>query len=114
MSLDCWSNTWNHVGKPVSEIGHADFSPSYEVDTLHVFTLDNGKCVVVHECGCSCYESSQADLEVLPFARAMEKYISYKRENNGTFTNLELLEVKLIEKEEQEKANESRCKNCNP
>ena len=111
MSISCWSDCWDSAagGKPVSEVGHADFSESYEMDQMHVFQLDNGKYAVVYESGCSCYESSSAEVEILPFARAFEKYIQYKKDNGGTFTNLEYLEMKS-----QEKENESLSKNNDP
>ena len=112
MSLDCWAECWTSTAgsKPASEVGHADFSESYEVDTMHVFQLQNGQWAVVRECGCSCYESSEADIELFPsYGKAVIKYIEYRKENGGTFTNLEYLEMKSLEKE-----NEPLSKNSNP
>ncbi len=81
------------------------------MDQIHVFALTDGTYAYVSESGCSCYGSEDAELELLPLARAMDKYRDYKKSKGGVFTNLELLEMKSIEKEEQE--NEPRCKNCN-
>lgn len=113
MSLDCWDDGWSdrvNGAKPIAEVGHADASQPYEMDMLHVFRLDTGEYVIVTECGCSCYESSNADLEMQPsFAVAMDKYMSYKKENSLEFSNLEYLEMKSMEKE-----NEPHLTNIDP
>jgi hypothetical protein len=41
-----------------------DTSESYEMNRSHVFELENGKFGAVTEQGCSCYESSDADIEI--------------------------------------------------
>ena len=105
MSINCWSTCWDKIAgeKPVSEIAHADFSESYEIEMMHIFKLSSGKAVTVHECGCSCYESSQADVEVYPNSNAaIEKFLQYKKDRGGSFSNLEYLELKVVEKEKNE------------
>lgn len=102
MSLDCWSDNWtNRINgaHPIAEIGHADASESYEMDMMHVFQLSDGHWVIVRESGCSCYDSSQADVEFLPLNKAIDAYIAYKKDNGIQFTNLEYLEFKSKEKE---------------
>lgn len=114
MSISCWHDCWNsrvNGAKAVSELAHYANPEADWTDEMHVFVLTDGTYVVVYESGCSCYTYDDADLEPLPFARAIEKYIAYKKEHGGVFSNLELLEMKSIEKEERE--NEPRCKNCN-
>jgi hypothetical protein len=114
MSLDCWQKSWeSRVGgaKATSELGHYANPNADWTDEVHVFHLSDGTYAFVSESGCSCYTYDDANLELLPVAQAMEKYREFKKRNDGVFTNLELLEMKSIEKEEQ--ANEPRCKNCN-
>lgn len=113
MSLDCWSECWSNSLnglKPILELGHADCSESWEMDQMHVFKLTDGQYVIVSESGCSCYEPEQADVELQPsLVAAFDKYLEYKKKNGISFTNLEFLEMKSLEKE-----NESLDKNLNP
>jgi hypothetical protein len=114
MSLDCWHDQWagNVDGaKATLELGCFSNPNSDGVDEMHVFQLSDGRYVVVYESGCSCYDYSDAHLEILPLSAAITQYQDYKRQNGGIFTNLELLEIRSIEKEERD--NEPRCKNCN-
>ncbi len=50
--------------EPVEMIESFDKSAAYEMDAAHVFKLANGKYSTVIESGCSCYESSDASVEV--------------------------------------------------
>lgn len=114
MSLNCWHDEWNtRVGGAYAtqELGHYANPSADWTDEVHVFLLSDGTYVFVSESGCSCYTSDDANVESLPYSKAMEQYIAFKKEHDGVFTNLELLEMKSIEKEEL--ANEPRCKNCN-
>ena len=103
MSISCWSDGWTSTAgaKAVAEVGHADCSESWGMEMMHVFQLEGGQYAVVHESGCSCYDSNDADIELLPFAIAFEKYIRYKKDNGLEFTNLEYLEFKSQEKENE-------------
>lgn len=60
--LEAWITTLGSL--PVERIRHADLSESYEMNMAHLFLLENGLYALVTESGCSCYESSQADIEL--------------------------------------------------
>ena len=67
---------------PMEQIAHADFSESYEVDVVHVLLLEDGKYALIIEHGCSCYEVSDADIELFPTKEAvMDKFNKYVSEN---------------------------------
>jgi hypothetical protein len=94
MGLNCWSDCWDYRcdSKPVNEIGHADYSESYTIDQMHVFELANGKFITVSESGCSCYESSEAEVELhLTKQAAISTFMQYKR-SNSDISNLDYLE----------------------
>jgi hypothetical protein len=46
----------------VSLIKSKDNSPDYEMDRKHIFLLENGQYALVKECGCSCYDRSDAEI----------------------------------------------------
>ena len=56
--------------EPVEQVRHLDRSEPYECDEAHVFRLANGKYATVIERGCSCYEASDAKIEVFPTLEA--------------------------------------------
>lgn len=64
----CHSDSWDSIFGclPVAEPYHADYSESYQVDTFHVFELADGKYATISESGCSCYDSSEAVIELHP------------------------------------------------
>lgn len=49
---------------PVRLVYSQDKSGCYETDAKHLFRLENGTYSVVHEVGCSCYDYSDATVEV--------------------------------------------------
>jgi len=51
---------------PIELIKSEDRSPSYEMNRFHVFKLENCQYAAVFECGCSCYEPGQADIDLHP------------------------------------------------
>jgi hypothetical protein len=61
-----------------------DESPSYEMDKFWIVGLENVKYATIHECGCSCYESSKAEIEILASKDACkeqyEKWLKSVRE----------------------------------
>ncbi len=63
-----WIDAFGSV--PIERIAHMDVSQSYEMDRAHVFSLKSGKYALVVESGCSCYEPSQASIELFPSERA--------------------------------------------
>ncbi len=64
MSDGCWSDCWDErYGLPFRELECQDASPDYEMHRAHIFLMNSGKFVLVTESGCSCYDSSDADLE---------------------------------------------------
>lgn len=75
-------SAWIHAlgSMPISRIAHEDRSQSYEMDVAHVFELENGKFALVTEEGCSCYESSDAQIELFPDKKkALKQFEKWKR-----------------------------------
>ena len=67
---------------PAERIAHGDHSASYEVDEAHVFSLENGQFAMVVECGCSCYSSSDADIDLFPDKEsAMKQFDKWESEH---------------------------------
>lgn len=69
VGIDSWDlSAWiEQLGSvPVERLRHEDHSESYEMSVAHLFRLENGKYAVVIEEGCSCYSSSDAQIEVFP------------------------------------------------
>lgn len=65
--LDSWQiEAWiMRLGSfPRKRVFHKDYAGSYEKREAHVLQLENGKYALVVEEGCSCYESSQANIEI--------------------------------------------------
>lgn len=60
---ECWETQTGQ--KIVQEHASADWSECYDQDAAHVFELDNGKFLFVRESGCSCYDYSDAFLDVV-------------------------------------------------
>jgi len=64
--------------EPIELIASIDYSESYETEKMHIFKLKNGKYVSVYECGCSCYDYRDAQIDIYPNAlSALEKYDVY-------------------------------------
>ena len=72
-------NSWREqLGAEIAEsLGQQDDSQPYEMDVKHLFKLDNGNFAVVQECGCSCYEARDADINVFTSEQAARD--EYKR-----------------------------------
>ena len=65
--------------EPIETIADFDKEPSYEMDRAVVFKLKNGKYAYVHESGCSCYESSDAMIDIYDTKKeAMEQFNAWK------------------------------------
>lgn len=67
--------------RPEKRVRYADYGQTYEVEMMHVFILQNGKYATVLESGCSCYDSSDAEIEVFAtFQAAVQKFNQWERE----------------------------------
>ena len=51
---------------PVECIKTGDAGESYVKEQFHVVKLENGKFASIHESGCSCYEASNAEIDLHP------------------------------------------------
>lgn len=77
--LKAWIGRLGSV--PVKLIASEDKSESYEMDKFHVFELEDGKFATIIESGCSCYEPSQALIELFPTEEgAMESFNEWKKQ----------------------------------
>ena len=67
---------------PIDRIAYEDRAGSYEMRQVSVWKLENGKYAVISEMGCSCYDRSQADVELFESVKkAMESFERWKKEN---------------------------------
>lgn len=67
---------------PIRLVVSGDHSESYEMERFHVFKLENGKFATVHECGCSCYESEDASIDILPtLSKAMSQFEEWEKKH---------------------------------
>lgn len=70
------------LSAPVRLVKTGDKSPAWEMDRFHVFELENGQYATVLECGCSCYDYGDADIELFPDEEsAMKKYDEWEKES---------------------------------
>ena len=77
---DIWSKQLG--SKITEELESRDWSACYEMDAAHLFKTEDGRFVVVTESGCSCYDSSDADLREYPTeSEARTKFNEYVKEN---------------------------------
>ncbi len=60
--FDAWIKTF--MSAPTELVLSYDYSESYEMDRGHIFKLENGKYAVVMECGCSCYDPGNAEINI--------------------------------------------------
>ena len=66
---------------PVELVSSANYSSGYDMDRCHVFKLEDGKYAVIVESGCSCYDVSDAKIELFPKkSQATEKFKKYVAE----------------------------------
>lgn len=83
VGIDSWDlSAWiEKLGSiPVERIKFVDRSEGYSIEQAHLFRLENGKYAVVIESGCSCYSSSDAQIEVFPtFQRAEESFKEWEK-----------------------------------
>ncbi len=61
-AYDCWKDQLGSV--PVEQIDRFDISEQYEVEAGHFLKLEDGKYAVITESGCSCYDYSDANVDV--------------------------------------------------
>lgn len=57
---------------PIKTIKSEDVSGSYEMEKFSILELENGKFATVYESGCSCYDSSDAQIELHPDLKSAE------------------------------------------
>lgn len=62
--LEAWIHRFGSM--PVERIAHEDISGDYQMTAAHVYRLENGQFALVTESGCSCYDSSDADIDLFP------------------------------------------------
>jgi len=89
MNLDKeWEHPFHYWKKttgfnPIRHVKSNDFGERYEMNIGHVFELVGGKGALVIEQGCSCYESSDASIDLYPDVDsaldALEKWSKDKR-----------------------------------
>lgn len=73
-----WSEQFNI--KILERIAHEDEGGNYETHEIHVVSLEGNKYAVITEDGCSCYDSSQAEIEMFPTKKAaLAKFEEWKR-----------------------------------
>jgi hypothetical protein len=76
--IDAWRFTLGSA--PIKRVAHCDLSEPYEMREAHVFKLENGKYALVTEEGCSCYESSDADIDLFSGKKdALEAFEKWKK-----------------------------------
>lgn len=56
---------------PVELVASIDKGEAYEVNELHLYKLKRGYALV-HESGCSCYETSEANVDFYPSKQAVK------------------------------------------
>ena len=77
-NLKAWIYTLGSV--PIAQVAAENRSESYEMDKAWVLLLENGKYAFVLERGCSCYEPSDAKIELFPDEKsAMSKFEEWQR-----------------------------------
>ena len=78
---DLW-NSWRYefeawmprlMSAPIALIVSKDHSEPYEMDRKHIFRLENSQYAFITESGCSCYEASEAQIELAPNLREAKK-----------------------------------------
>ena len=63
-----------HIGfEPIELIAQVDCSQSYETDLIHIFKNKNGSFAIVRESGCSCYDTSEADVQIYDSLELIER-----------------------------------------
>jgi hypothetical protein len=77
--------------EPRELIASVDCSSGYDKDELHVFKLSRGYAIV-NESGCSCYSSSDADIDIVENLAAVKRII---KNNTDSYTSKykEMLEL---------------------
>lgn len=79
--LDTWASSL--PSKAIEVLYTEDHGAAYEVNSQHVLLLEDGRCAVVTECGCSCYDSSQADIEIHSQDYAKQLHREWVRRQTG-------------------------------
>lgn len=65
---------------PTKRLAHHDFSGEWEMNRAHVLALENGQFALVTESGCSCYSSSDAEIDLFPTEKAaLESFDKWKK-----------------------------------
>ncbi|KHD88860.1 MAG: hypothetical protein OM95_07015 [Bdellovibrio sp. ArHS] len=83
--FDYWKSTQGF--EPIELLATYDNAVSYEMSCLHVFKLKRGYATV-HESGCSCYCSGDAEIEIFPTLVALKE--SLKNTSRDEYSHGEL------------------------
>lgn len=71
---------------PKAVVKSEDLSASYEMTAAKVLALENGQFALVTESGCSCYSSSDADIDLFPTeTAAVESFDKWVKENTRDY-----------------------------
>jgi len=80
--IEAWINQLGSMPKKVLKSG--DYSGSYEMDCARVVELENGQFAFITESGCSCYDTSDADIELKPNEKeALKAFDDWERTKKG-------------------------------
>lgn len=72
--------------EPVERIAYIDIPISYEMSRASVFELKDGKYAIVTESGCSCYDASEANIDLYPkLEQVLEKFNEWIQINKNDF-----------------------------
>lgn len=87
--FECAFENWRHTTgfDPVELLATANQAGSYETSELHVFKLKRGYAIV-HESGCSCYESSDAKIDILPSLKSVKESLKNSAKEQYSHGNL--------------------------
>lgn len=96
--LEVWKDT---IGfEPIAILASVDNAGSYEKSELHIFKLKRGYALV-HENGCSCYESRDAKIDILPNLKAVKESLANGSKETGSYGGLcQMASEKLMSKKD--------------
>lgn len=87
--LDPWQvSAWIHkLGSfPVERVAHVDHGAGYTKRACHILKLENKRYALVSECGCSCYESADAEIDLHPDKKsAMRAFEQWKKDHPQSY-----------------------------
>lgn len=79
---EAWSERLDEPIRLKERLAFLDYSESYEMDEYQLWELEDGRIMLVHRIGCSCYDDeTDAEIEFLPSKQAgLEKVDAVKRQ----------------------------------